>query len=422
MENDIVFDASSGISIDEQKEILAGINGITEKNRLSLSGQEKAGKRGVLFPLVVNIALFLLLAGGFLLILFLQGKQDLAIRLGRAAYNPAERILIQELRRETALRLQEKEHEISLVVSKLTDVDAELQELQMSAGLEAEERRETLRRLQEDYRSSLDTLQNDRTEILETARARETALHAQLEERAKELAAVSERSEAALNSAQAELGRLSALEERMSAIDGQIAGYYASVNEYMRNGEYGGAEEVLRSMKDFLNTPAFQGISAFNARKGLYAASAAALEAGVNAAQRTGPVSEPVSVSDAAGDTDIAELRAENARLAENAAELERTIAAFNSQGSDLARRISEYEESIQTLRTQASAQEGIIAARDTAIAELQSGNAELNGTLALRDAAITQLRAQGAEQAAAIESLNNQLTSIRQALQALTQ
>jgi uncharacterized coiled-coil protein SlyX len=41
---------------------------------------------------------------------------------------------------------------------------------------------------------------------------------------------------------------------------------------------------------------------------------------------------------------------------------------------------------------------------------------------LASRDAAITLLNAQGAEQAAAIENLNNQLASIRQALQALSQ
>ncbi|MDR0324059.1 MAG: hypothetical protein LBI12_06410, partial [Treponema sp.] len=34
---DIVFDEKSGISVEEQKEMLAKINGITEKNRHSLS-------------------------------------------------------------------------------------------------------------------------------------------------------------------------------------------------------------------------------------------------------------------------------------------------------------------------------------------------------------------------------------------------
>jgi hypothetical protein len=77
---DIVFDEKSGISIEEQKEILSRINGITDKNRISLShnivdvkpGKNpvvNAKKSGSLFPLIVNLsALAILAVGGFLLV------------------------------------------------------------------------------------------------------------------------------------------------------------------------------------------------------------------------------------------------------------------------------------------------------------------------------------------------------------------
>ncbi|MDR0879054.1 MAG: hypothetical protein LBN21_13490, partial [Treponema sp.] len=67
---EIVFDPNSGITEDEQREILSEINNITEKNRQSLSAQggapDTAGenskkqiihakKRGTAFPLIINI-------------------------------------------------------------------------------------------------------------------------------------------------------------------------------------------------------------------------------------------------------------------------------------------------------------------------------------------------------------------------------
>ncbi|MDR1286431.1 MAG: hypothetical protein LBK08_02380 [Treponema sp.] len=419
MKDEVVFDTASGISMDEQKEILAGINSAAGKNRLSLSAPEKPGKRGVFFPFAVNAVCILLLSGGVFFLLFVQEKEDLQIRQGRVVYNAAERALIREIRRETAERITEKEKEISLVVSRLEGVDTELQELQEAAGLEAETRREYLMQLQEEYHRRIDTLHDERTLILETSRAREEELRVQLEERAKELAAVSEESgaalagtRAALTGARNELARLSGEQERLAVIEGQLAGLYAEVNARADNGDFAGAHDVLLGIKDFLETPAFQGIAAFRSRKEIYVRAAGALEAamGRNGGNSPGAVLSPENPEEI-----ITELRAENARLAESA-------AARNAEGSDLARRVSEYEESIQTLRALNSAREADIASREAAVAALQSRNAELAGTAAAQDAVIAELRVRGAEQAEAIENLNNQLASIRQALQALTQ
>jgi len=105
----IVFDAKSGISEEEQREILAKIDNIAEKNRLSLSEGEgknkktrfKAKKSGGRFPIIVNIIALAALAGGLIILVSMQGKTDALIRTGTRVYNSAERALIEEIRRET---------------------------------------------------------------------------------------------------------------------------------------------------------------------------------------------------------------------------------------------------------------------------------------------------------------------------------
>jgi len=83
--DEIVFDAASGISVEEQKEILYRINGITENNRRLLSQglkNEKGGKKrgaktvikakktGAFFPMAINIAAVIVLCGGAFLLIF----------------------------------------------------------------------------------------------------------------------------------------------------------------------------------------------------------------------------------------------------------------------------------------------------------------------------------------------------------------
>jgi len=107
--NEVVFDASSGIPIEEQKEILSEINGITEKRRRHLSqqaGEESivsAKKNSVFFPLLVNIAALLILCGGAWFIFYFNGKKDIQVRQGTGAFDLTERALIDEIRRDSAM-------------------------------------------------------------------------------------------------------------------------------------------------------------------------------------------------------------------------------------------------------------------------------------------------------------------------------
>ena len=107
-ENEVVFDSSSGIPIEEQKEILTKINGIAEKRRrhLSQSADEsvglKAKNNSALFPLLVNIAALIILCGGAWFIFFFNGKKDVQVRQGTGVYDLTEKALIDEIRKDSA--------------------------------------------------------------------------------------------------------------------------------------------------------------------------------------------------------------------------------------------------------------------------------------------------------------------------------
>jgi chromosome segregation ATPase len=477
-------DLSSGISEEEQREILAGIDRIAEKNRRSLSGGRpavQAQKKGGLFPALVNAAALVVLGGGFLLLSSFHGKEEVRFRESPVAYSPAERALIEEIRRETNSLISAKESEISLIMSKLTGVDSELQNLQSSVETmmgekEAELRKEmgeafaverqrlvdqnlseaaiaermrrfdadriarmntelanyrqrldaekaaseaNLQSLHEEYQASLGALQNERSQILEASRIREAGIRAQLEARTRELKDLSEQNQAALSSARSELERLSAEQEKAAVIEGQLGGYYGTVLNHVRAGRLDEAASAVRALREFLAGPALSGSPAVQARREIYAASADTLEALILGIRQNAGAASPAGGE---ADQSMAELRDRNARLEESVAELNRTIAAYNSQSSGLGERIAETEGAASALRTLNQSLQQQVADREQTIAGLRSQSAAQSEIIAAREARIGELEAANAAQAATISNLNTQLESIRQALQALSQ
>jgi chromosome segregation ATPase len=418
----VVFDANSGISREEQREILDGINRIAEKNRRSLSGTArsfKASKKGGLFPIAVNAAVALILAGGFFAMSSLHDREEIRLREGTKVFNSAERALISEIRKETSLQIEAKENEMFQIISKMEDVDARLRELysnnmELSSDQLAAEG--NLKRLQDEYRLNLAGLRDDRSRILENARVREAGLYAQLEERSREISALSERSEAALSSARGELERLRTEEEKAAAIEAQLGAFFQLSGDQIRSGLFAEAGDTLKIMRVFLNTPAFQGFRSVQARKELYTQSITALETMLEEARRnqealTAAGKTPAEDSYGA----LEELLAKNAQLEQTIAGLNQSLQSAGSHGSGLTRRLTELERSAAALQTS-------LSAREQTIASLESNNTNLSQTLSTQDNTIRELRTQNAAQEERISSLDTQLTSLRQALQALSQ
>ncbi|MDR0878646.1 MAG: hypothetical protein LBN21_11380, partial [Treponema sp.] len=371
-----------------------------------------AKKKGTAFPLIINIAALVILAGGFFLLASFHGKDQAEFRKGTVVYNSAERALIQEIRRETASRIGEKENEISLMTSKLSGIDAELKELHSNnQELTAEQlaAEAELQRLGNEYRRDLGALQDERSRILEAARAREAGLHAQLEARTRELSAVSEQtaqSQAALGSAQSELERLTGDQEKSAVIESQLGGFFAAAGGQIRGEQLAEAALTLASAREFLNTPAFNSNRSIQSRKAVYTAAITSLEGMIDEARKnqaalTGTPAIETTLNNEETEKALAELRAENEKLA---AERDHAVAAVSS-GSDLGKQLSDLEEA--NANQQRAANE-----KDMRIAELQT---QLTQVETEKDETIAELKTQN-------ESLDTQLTSLRQAIQALTQ
>jgi len=420
IKEEIVFDANSGISEEEQREILEKINGIAEKNRQSLSsgtepgvdgGKKKKGlrrfkakKSGGLFPIMVNIAAVAALAAGFYALYTLHGKTDAHVREGTKVYNSAERALIEEIRRETSSRIEEKENEIKLISSQLEEINAELREFyssdQKNADRQTAENR--LKALQENYLAAMGRLQNERSQILEESRAREAEIQAQAKSRAGESAHNAEQASAA----QAELDRLSAEQTQAAAVEAQMGAFFSNLNSQIAENKFNEAAETVKAMKDFLNAPAFQSLRSVQARKDMYAQAINSFETMIEEARRN---STPE-------DERLAELEKKNTELEKDLAEKDKTIDALSSQGSGTARRLNDLNNTLQKQNSQLAAD--LDKQTKEKNNQINSLKTERDKQLAEKDNQIASLKTdrdnQIAEKDRQITEKDNQIASIR--------
>lgn len=439
------FDTASGIPVEEQRQILADINALAERERLAAPPRFTAAakKRGFRFPLLVNLGAVLLLGAGFWGIRAFHRQEDAAIRESAASLGITERKLIQEIRRETARLIAEKDAAISDTQAKLTAADAEYQALQLEAERETSqanlqylEKLRALLELQDAYRHTLTTLNKERSQLLENARVREANLYAQLEERAGILSGELQKGQRDLSAAREELGRLSDEQERLVQIEGQLGGFYRNADQQIQDGLLDEAAGTAAYMREFLNTPAFQSLRPFQIRKDLYLSAARVLETMIAEGRRlkgeaAGAVpAAPPPPPENAGDTGAAEAEYERtiAALREQVAALEQagreraaSLTGLDAQNSAQARRISEFERALDGL-------EQTLSERDASIAGLRAANAAQAQQLSERDAAISSLRSAGAardqqlaERESAVGSLRSQQSAQTQQITELT-
>jgi len=397
--DDVVFDEKSGISVEEQQEILSKINGIAERNRKLLSQTTQvangkiiinAQKSGAGFPLAVNIAAAGILLIGIFLMFFFYGKKDSQVRIGKAAYDIAERTLIQEIRKDTSEKIAEKEMEITNITTRLDEVDDELAKLYSSNQELTKEQiatQEKLLALQNSYREELAVLQEERSQILEASRSREARLRAQLDERAREYAAAQQKVTGELDYANSELDRLATEQERIAAIDAQVAGGLAAAKEHIKNGQYDQAAGVVENLRHFCNTNTLASSRTFQSRRDFYNQSIDFVEAMIIDAQRNSGSSLGSQQFD---------LQAKNVQQQEKINDLQKTIDTLSKGGSEVNKKIGELQASINDKDDKISALEADKTKSAADITRLQN-------SIASKDQDITRLR--------------NQLNTIQQAL-----
>ncbi|MBN1836104.1 MAG: hypothetical protein JW820_09660 [Spirochaetales bacterium] len=310
---EILFDEESGMSKEDQKDILAEIDRVVEDNRIAVTPDTlkiHAQKRGTLFPLLVNLlSVVLLVGGGFgLYLLFQRGESGLREEVHALA--SAEGKLIEELKKESEARLLEKNREIAGIQNRLAEIDQERQDLQANMDARVAAREEELRRALEaelaaererlreqgiseiDITRRIDELEARKTEAYQGELAAfrrqaeeerrqaeanlaalrdefETSLAQANQERSRvleesqareaelrrQLDAQTQALERETQSARQELTRIEEQRDREQLAAGQLAGFYDRVRDDLEGERFEEALGNLNAIRDYLNDP-----------------------------------------------------------------------------------------------------------------------------------------------------------------------
>ena len=141
---EFAFDPESGITLDEQKEIRREIEKVASSSRMAVRPDQfavKAAKRGVLFPVVVNVGAILVLAVGLGVLYFLFQRGETQAARQDTQTITAEGKLLEQVKRESEARLQEKNSQINQIQGRMAEIDKQRQDLQstMDAKVQARE-------------------------------------------------------------------------------------------------------------------------------------------------------------------------------------------------------------------------------------------------------------------------------------------
>jgi chromosome segregation ATPase len=332
-------------------------------------------------------------------------------------YNSAERALIEEIRRETSFRIEEKEKEINIISSLLEEISAELRELYSgSRKLSPDEQKAAenrLKSLQEDYLAMMGHLQDERSRILEESRARETEVQTQIENRTRQSTPGAARGTV---DAAHEMDRLSGEQRQSAAVEAQMVAFFSNLNGQIAENKFDEAAGTVQAMKDFLNTPAFQTLRSMRERKDIYAQAINSFEAMIHEARpgKQDITAGPPPQNDPNIEKMLADLEEKNAMLEQDLAGKNRTIAALNSGSSGSARLIAEKDRQITALNSGNNNLNRTIAEKDRQIAVLNSGNDNLNRTIAEKDRQITALNSGNADLNRTVKTQGDSLDKIK--------
>ncbi|MCK7486268.1 MAG: hypothetical protein MZU97_12480 [Bacillus subtilis] len=129
---DLSLDENSGISKEDQRDILVHIDRVAQSSRI-LAGPDtwkvRARRRGFTAPLLVNLFAVLILAAGLYGLWKFFDKTDRAQTASTAVISTAEGRLLQEIKREAEGRIQEKDREITAIQEKMAALDREKSQL-----------------------------------------------------------------------------------------------------------------------------------------------------------------------------------------------------------------------------------------------------------------------------------------------------
>jgi hypothetical protein len=323
---------TAGISADDRKEIQNEIDQVARSNRISAGPGAfvvTPRKKGFLFPLVVNLLAIAATIGAVLLLSFVFRQRDIAIASSSSALDTAEGKLLQELKRDSDSKLQEKDKAITDFRTRLVSLDKERNDLaanidekvktketelrtKFQAELDAEKKRladqglgaadlqakikafeaektaaldkqladarkgaeaekaaaeDRFNQLKSDYQKSLASLGEERKLLQDQAKKQEDALKASLEAKTKELETQSAAAKAGLDKAKTDLAALEDQQTRAKAEDDRVIGLYGTIRAALRDRRYSDAASGADALVSYIKDPSLRVDSSIQGRR-----------------------------------------------------------------------------------------------------------------------------------------------------------
>jgi hypothetical protein len=317
-------DAHGDISADDREEVSRQINDVMARNKIDIQPgtfKYRSQKSGAALPLLMNLLVAALLAGGVYFLIHLFEQKEQSLTTNHAAVESAEGMVIETLKRDAQRRLEAKDREISSIRSRVNTLNDEKERLRSSmdeeiarrerelqadlaAQLEAERRKlqdagfsqqsietrlaELEAGVREQNRRELDSLQQQREadiasreatiasllaeqdQILSRAQEERGALEAALADQEARLQARLAEQRQALSGEQARaedrLRQLREQAEQEKLLSDQILGFYAGVRDDLRAARYDRALTGLDQLEQFLSQDSVQAQPAIGSR------------------------------------------------------------------------------------------------------------------------------------------------------------
>ncbi|MDR2481241.1 MAG: hypothetical protein LBD07_02990 [Spirochaetaceae bacterium] len=428
--DEIVFDTASGVSIEEQKDIVKQIEQITRSSgNGTVLKRINASKKGYVFPLAINCAALVFVMVGFSLVFAFKDLPAEQHFSGVQELNSAEGKLIQEIRRQSSIRMGEKEMEIASISAKIDERVKERDDITAELTMQPEREKELRPRIEaleieiDELNGTLAELQRERQSLVTVNRNQEDEIFAS--RLSNEEASMFEK-----------LRGLNSDEERYAFFTRQIEAYYRKIEIEVQQGKVDAAKNTLADLRVFVSSPAFLNVPLI---KSQYVLNAAAIDTldhviGIATGDTFAKAEKEWLAEKAENNRVIANLEWQNARLEKEVAFLQPDVQRAELQKRDaeiatLKTVVSEHETAIAKrdvtitahsaalteLRKTIQHQEGVISEREATISELKTQFVSLNQTLSERDRVIRECQAEIENQKTAIKERNATITAMRE-------
>ncbi len=210
---------SAEMSEEDKQEILQEIDKLVERNKIPVTDdlfKLKPRKKGGVFPLVLNLVMLLLVGGGvYFAFRYFDDRQE-NLSLETEQYFSTEGKLIEELKKESEIKLRKKDEEIQKIQNEIVELDrqsAALREnMEEQIRSREEQLRQTLEAELETERQRLQALGQSREEIDQQLQVLEAQRQAEFEQ---ELTLFREESQAKLQAKEEELIQAKALTQEI---------------------------------------------------------------------------------------------------------------------------------------------------------------------------------------------------------------